>query len=140
MRRHTMEQLLQHLRTYDAPDGLSLRIVACIERLSVRRARVQFAFFIGTAGVSILALIPALQRAVETFFSSAFVRYASLVVSDPDIVFAAVPSFAFSLAESIPLMTLIFSMGILLLFMASVRGALLRLSSARLSSLFLASV
>lgn len=128
-----MERLLSHLPAIDAPLELYARVMARIEGAIIRRARLRLALAFSTGCASALALIPTSRFMISALSTSGFGHYLSLAVSDPDIVFASLQTFALSLAESLPLMALLALFGTLLVLLVSLRSALIQFPSARKS-------
>ena len=82
-----------------------------------RSARLRFGFYLSIAGLSCLALVPALRYASQELSQSSFFDYLSLAFSDGGTVLAYWREFVLSLAESAPVFGI--AMVLLVLFIAS---------------------
>ncbi len=112
------------------PDDLQARIMARIQRSIVRRVWTEIALSL-TATVGLLGYV---------FFSrstmwleieeSSFIQLSRLAISDPDIVFSNAREASWSLIESIPLESVLFSL-IFILFASCSLGFFLRLREIR---------
>ena len=113
------EKLFQKLEQIEPSEQLRSRIMSSI-RLEARRfARIRLAFFGTAAMVSLAGMIPSFQYAAREFYQSGFYEYLSLLFSDSGAVISSWKTFAFSLAETMPLAELTIFLAIALVFLIS---------------------
>jgi hypothetical protein len=84
------------------PEGLSARILAHIDHLALRRARIRLALFgalfVGAGG----AIVPSLRALSVESAQSGFNTYITLLASDADILVVYWKEFSFAVLESFP--------------------------------------
>ncbi len=106
----------------EPPIGLFEKIMNRIhkeERLLVIKRRIVI-FSIGLVG-SLSGFIPAFKMARIGFIESGFFQFSSLIFSDFSIVMAYWQSFAAALLETLPIMSIIVLLGILFVFLESLK-------------------
>lgn len=112
------------------PDDLQARIMARIQRSIVRRVWTEIVLSL-TATVGLLSYLffsrSTLWLEIE---ESSFLQLVRLAISDPDIVFSNAQEAGWSLIESIPLESVLFSL-IFVLFASCCLGFFLRLREIR---------
>lgn len=105
----------------EMPPGLLDKVLCRIrreERVSaLKRISVFSAGFFGSAVV----LIPAFQAARADFVQSGFSHFISLIFSDPGIVVSFWNEFVFSILESLPVLSVIFLLVAIFVFLGSAR-------------------
>ena len=88
------------------PDELYPKIIGRIHALETRALFMRRLALGGVSLVSIAGLIPSMSYLISAFALSSFGQYLSLIASDGDIVLLNWKEFAFSLIESLPLMSI----------------------------------
>jgi len=83
----------------------------------------KFKLWIGTfTGVaSLVTLIPVFQMLLDDLAHSGFYDYFSLIFSDSGMMFSYWKEFTLSLAESLPMMSIIFTLSLIFIFLLSFR-------------------
>ena len=71
--------------------------------------------------VSTVGLIPAFEILLSDLAHSGFYEYFSLIFSDSGLMFSYWKEFTLSLAESLPMMSIIFTLSLVFIFLLSVR-------------------
>ncbi|MFA6919416.1 MAG: hypothetical protein WC244_04925 [Patescibacteria group bacterium] len=116
------KQLFSHVETLEPPQALLGHILLRLEnekKLVVLKRRVAF-FSVGLI-FSVLALIPAFQLVWNGISSSGFVQFLSLLFTDSEIVMAYWQSFALTLLESLPALSIIIFLTIIFTLLGSAR-------------------
>lgn len=103
------------------PATLREAILLSIRRVEQRQARIYFVIAAITLFGSIIGLIFSLQYLLEAFYSSEFYSYATLFFSDPDVVSRLWQDVAISLAESLPVLSIIVCLIAVGILLASMR-------------------
>ncbi|HVY72881.1 MAG TPA: hypothetical protein VG984_02440 [Candidatus Paceibacterota bacterium] len=107
------------METLKAPAHLLPSILARIEELRQRRARL-YTFVLGLASLATgAALVPAWNYASQELYTSGFFDYWSLLFSDHSVVLSAWREFALLLIESLPSIALLLLFGLGALFVWS---------------------
>lgn len=106
-----------------APQHLLPAIVARIQELRQRRARL-YTFMLGLASLLTgAALLPAWNYASQELYTSGFFDYWSLLFSDHSVVLSAWREFALLLIESLPSIAVLLLLGLGALFIWSLSRA-----------------
>ena len=122
------EKLIRRLCTPSPPAHLLGAVLLRI-RYEQRRLRARNVFLFSFAtGVSLLALIPTLPIAIADFSQSGLGKIFSLLVSEPGTVVTFWQDFSLSILESLPAVSLILTLSIVLVFLASLRSLLNNIS------------
>jgi len=82
-----------------------------------RRTRLTAAVF----AISLTCLIPVLQSFITAFHESGFWQFASLIITDMDVIGGLWQDLALSLAESVPVWHTIFTLGAVFAMLGSLR-------------------
>jgi hypothetical protein len=106
------------------------RTIAVRETRITRMKLWLFSFF---GFVSLAGLLPVLKTLSNNFAQSGFYDYVSLLFSDGRSVLTYWKEFAFSLAESLPTLTILLSLTLTFVFFLSVRYAMKQISKNQLS-------
>ncbi len=104
---HFSHHTLRLTETEPSP-ALYHAVLHRIEDARAHRARVRLAGLVVLAFASLAALIPAFQYAVQEFARTGALQYLSLVFSDGSLMITYWKEFIMTLAESIPVLGLIF--------------------------------
>lgn len=109
------------LKRFNAPvpAGLSRAIFFRMTTEERRAARTRFAVSVSAAVFSGVLLVPAAIYAAHAFELSGFGNYASLILSDSDVVFGNLSAFLLSLAESLPAIAVAAFTAVVLMFLSS---------------------
>lgn len=121
-----MNQLHEALRS-DLPEGLSARVADALTLMRARRARMQHAVRMLSAGLSFASfagLFFSVQAFLQAATASGFTSYASLLVSDSNVIFAHLDLFFDGLAESIPAIESTLVLALVAVFLVSLRSAI----------------
>ncbi len=86
----------------EVPKGLESKIVGRIRKKEMKLARKKLVFFGLISGTFLILSLPAAKMIGESFSSSGFFRYFSLIFSDGGVVFSFMNDFSSLLAESFP--------------------------------------
>ncbi|MDD5043163.1 MAG: hypothetical protein PHD51_00640 [Patescibacteria group bacterium] len=126
------EKLFTRLPSPEPPAGLFQRTLLRLEeerKLAAVKRRLAL-FSVGLLG-SIVALVPVFKMVYAGFAESGFIKFLSLIISDTGIVAAYWQNFALSLLETLPAMSLILLLAVVLVFLE-----LLKLSVKNLKFIF----
>jgi hypothetical protein len=87
------------------------------------KSMAKFKLWIGTfTGIaSLITLIPVFQVLLDNLTHSGFYDYFSLIFSDGGLMFSYWKEFTLSLAESLPMMSIIFTLSLIFIFLMSFR-------------------
>lgn len=119
--RKDYEQLFSKLTPKAPPAHLFEKIMVRIHKEENRRLRFRiFAFSVGLLG-SLVALIPSFQYLQVNFSESGFVTFLTLVFSDLKIVIANWQNFSLALLESLPIMSTVSFLAVILIFLGSIK-------------------
>ena len=100
---------------------LRTHILARIGEEERRRAKIFLAASMATLSLSIVGVVYSVRYMLQGLYQSSFYSYFSLLFSDPDVVLAYWREFAFSLAESLPLLGVTASLITVAVLLLSVR-------------------
>ncbi len=117
-------QLFSHLKTAEPPAGLLPKVLKRLEKEAARsaaRARRQLALASLLLLSSLVALVPIFRAAYADLSASGFLSYLSLLFSDFSIVVSSWQSFAFSLLETIPVVSLTLLLAVTFIFLFALR-------------------
>ena len=103
------------------PTKLRKAILLSIRRVEQRQARIYFATAASTLLGSVIGFIFSLQYLLAAFYASEFYSYATLFFSDPDVVSRLWQDVAISLAESLPVLSIIVCLIAVGILLASMR-------------------
>ena len=81
---------------------------------------------------SLLGLVPALKILGNDLTQSGFYQYFSLIFSDSGLIFSSWKEFAFSLAQSLPTMSIVLSLSLVLIFFLSIKYAVKQIIKNRM--------
>ncbi len=117
-----MENSFNFIKPSEPTAGLFDEILARIRREQRLRAakRRMTIFSIGALG-SIAAFVPVLRMTQSAFSASGFTGFFSLFFSDFEIITAYWQNFFFALLESFPAMSVVAFLGVILVFIQSLR-------------------
>jgi len=117
------EKLFNYIESPDLPLGLFSQVIGRLKReerlLHLKRRATILAL---GAIISALALIPAGQMVWAGFSESGFFQFFSLLFSDAGIVLTYWQSFGLSLLETLPAMSLIILLTVILAFVESLKS------------------
>ncbi|MFA6354440.1 MAG: hypothetical protein WCX12_02030 [Candidatus Paceibacterota bacterium] len=116
------ERLFGQIDHLEPPDGLLDKIIL---RINTERRRRTIRFRIGLFGVlavtAVAAFIPAWQELQSEMAGSGFSQFFSLIFSDTQVVLTYWREFILSLIESMPILGITVVLGLVLVFLASVK-------------------
>lgn len=120
--RKDLEKLFDFLHAPEAPEGLFGKIMERIRSeqrlLAVKRRLVVISLgFLASAG----ALIPVFNLVKTNLAESGFLQFLSLALSDFGVVINYWQTFAMSLLETIPAVSMAMFLGVVLAFLASLK-------------------
>lgn len=120
--RKDYEKLFTYLKSPEPPDGLFNKVIDRIQK-ERRFLIIKWQLFIFSIGAicSAIAFIPAFQMVKTGFTESGFIQFFSLLFSDFKIVVAYWQNFIFSLLETLPVMSLVILLVVVLVFLESLR-------------------
>lgn len=99
------EELFGELNAPEPPAGLAKRILANIERRERRMLGVKIAAFATAFTGSLFVVVASYLDLVSQLSRSGFFQFFALIFSDFTATIANFPDFAFSLAESFPVLS-----------------------------------
>lgn len=135
MHKHTQTKVFA-FTPIDPPEYLLTQIESQITFLKQRAARIRFALFSGTTLVSLITTIVAFRYTWGSFAQSSFSAYASLLSSDSSAILLYWKEFAFSLIESLPIMSIIILLATVFTLLLSLKLTLRYLKTAYNTSPF----
>jgi len=110
--------------TFEPKESLGDDIWLNIIAREKRSTRVKLYIFSVVSFLSVLGLIPALEALFNQFTQSGFYEYFSLIFSSGSNLFSYWKELVLSLAESLPIMNIIFSFSLVFIFLLSLRYVL----------------
>jgi hypothetical protein len=134
-----MEQKLTKIfqrAKYEPVPNLSISIWRVITKKERKMARLKLWAFILAGVVSLGGLVPALALLTRDFVQSGFYEYFSLIFSDSGSIFSYWKELVFSLAESLPTMSIILSLTLIFIFLLSLKYAMKQIIKNQLSLSF----
>ena len=105
---------------------------------NMAKLRLWAGVFTGIASLS--ALIPVFQMLLNDLAHSGFYEYFSLIFSDGGLMFSYWREFTLSLAESLPTMSIIFTLSLVFIFLLSFRYVIKQISKNQFISFKILSV
>ncbi len=114
--------VLINMTKIELPEGIFERVMAHIRLeqrfLTIKRRLMIFSFgFVGSA----IALVPVFKLTQSSFAESGFLHFISLIFSDFGITVSYWQSFAMSLLETLPAMSLAILLAVIFIFLESLR-------------------
>lgn len=85
--------------------------------------------------VSLAGLVPAFKTLINDFTQSGFYEYSSLIFSDSGLIFSYWKEYMLSLAESLPMISIIFTLSLVFVLFLSLRYLVKQISKNQLTSL-----
>jgi hypothetical protein len=120
--RQDFEKLFTFAVTPEASDDLMTKVKNRINKEKKMKSLKFKAIFFGLCSVcSIILFVPAIQTVWHDFMTSGFVNYFSLLLSDSDSIAAYWQSFAMTLLESLPAVSMIALAFVTLAFLESIK-------------------
>jgi hypothetical protein len=105
----------------EPPEGLYEKILKRIQFESRRLAKIKFVLFGSSAIISLAGVFFSFQYILQEMSQSGFYNYLSLVFSDTGVVTTYWKEFSLLLAESAPVMGIIFFLGAVLALLGSLK-------------------
>lgn len=121
MASESIKKSFHDFQTPEPPKDLFGKIMSRIrkeQRTSIRRRIIIFS--IGLLG-SLAAFIPVFQSARNAFAEFGFIQFFSLLFSDSEIIITYWRSFVLTLLESLPVMSIVALLAIILIFLESLK-------------------
>lgn len=106
---------------YNPDKGLAFSVFQTILAQDRRTARLKLWFLSFVLFVSSVGLIPTFQMLSSDLIHSGFYEYFSLIFSDGGVMFSYWKELSFSLAESLPIMSIVFTLSILFVCFLSLK-------------------
>ncbi len=120
----------------EPPQELYNKILLGIEQKQKQEAKLKLAFSGFFTLASLLALVPAVQYALQGFSQSGFYNYFSLLFSDGLTLLTYWKEFSLSLAESFPLTEMVVFLSIMFILLISLKLFIKNTKVAFLSAQF----
>ncbi len=120
----TYRNLFNNLGTRDPSPQLSENIMKEVRRFENKKIRIRFILSSLIACASLGGIIESVLRLIQSSNQSGFFQYLSLLFSDSATFFSYWKEFAFSLAESLPLMSVVLLLSVVAVFLWSTSRAL----------------
>ncbi|MES2023686.1 MAG: hypothetical protein V4439_03305 [Patescibacteria group bacterium] len=121
---------------YEPENGLILSIWNTISTREKRIAKVKFWAFSALGVVSLAGFVPVFKALVSDFAQSGFYEYLSLAFGSGGSVSLFWKELALSIAESLPVFSIILLLGVVFIFFLSVRYAMKEIIRGQLSLSF----
>lgn len=115
------QKLFSSLSEINPPAGLQQKILERLRQAQKRAIFWRLIFFSSTTILSLVALVPVLQTAYARLIESGFTRFFSLLFSDFTLITSFWRSFAMSLLETLPIMSLVVILIVLAVFLESIK-------------------
>ncbi|HRY63002.1 MAG TPA: hypothetical protein P5267_00110 [Patescibacteria group bacterium] len=118
------QKLFKHLKPVEPSAGLLSVVMTRLEaeeRRAIARSRRRLFFASLFLLASLGALIPVFRVAYTDLAASGFFQYLSLLFSDFSIIASSWQSYAFSLLETLPVLSLTLCFGVIFIFLAALR-------------------
>lgn len=119
--RQDYEKLFASIELAEPQPGLLEKILCRIQKERNASVRRRIFIFAASALCSIVALVPTFQMVRTDLINSGFIQFFSLLFSDFKTVTAYWQSFAMSLLETLPIMSLIILTSVTLIFLESIK-------------------
>ena len=116
-----LQTLLNHYNPPEAPDNLFNKIITRINRRQRMLAISRVIVFSFSLLGSLVAAWPIFSAVKIEFVNSGFLQFLSLVFSDFEVIITYWQSFALTLLESLPAISIALSLLILFIFMGSLK-------------------
>ncbi|MDD5050690.1 MAG: hypothetical protein PHV93_03035 [Candidatus Pacebacteria bacterium] len=120
----TYRNLFNNLSEKTPPQGLCLSIIKKVRSIQSRNAKIRFTLSSIVTLVSLGGIFESILKLIESSNQSGFSQYFSLIFSDSTLFFSYWKEFGLSLVESLPLVSLVFLLGIVVVFLWSGARAL----------------
>ena len=118
---------------YKPDDLLTQKIWENLCTKNKNRALVKLYLFLAAIVISATSFVPVFKMLLSDFAKSGFYEYLSLAFSTNGAITSYWKDFILSLAESLPMMSIIFTLGIVLVFFVSLRYALKQIVQGQLT-------
>jgi len=125
-----------HNAMYESDGDLAKNIWNTLAIREKRIARLKFFAFSFIGFISLIGLVPAFIALFDDFAQSGFYEYLSLIFSNNGAIVSYWKELAFSLGESLPVMSLIISFSLIFIFFLSLRYAMKQIIKGQLSLSF----
>ena len=119
---------------YGQDSNLEETVWSSIAASERRGAKLRLWIFSLLGLVSLGGLVPAVSVLLNNLTQSGFYEYFSLIFSDSGAVLASWKEFIFSLAESLPLLSIIYTLSLIFVFFLSLRYAMKQVGKNQLIS------
>jgi hypothetical protein len=130
----TLEKKFQKAK-YGNPENLSENVWRAIIARDQRITRIKLWAFASVAALSVSLLIPAFRILLTDFKQSGFYDYLSLIFSSGGSIISYWKELAFSLAESLPAISIILTLSLLFICFFSMRHLMKQVGKRSLLSL-----
>ncbi len=121
---------------YEESSGLASGIWQNIAIRSKRKARFELWAFSFIGIISLTGLVPALKALSNNLVQSGFYEYFSLIFSNSSSLLSYWKELAFSIAESLPVMSIVLSLSLVFIFFLSIKYATRQVIRGQLSLSF----
>lgn len=131
-----MEQKLVeafHKIKYEPDASLAENVWRTIILRNKRTAQLKLWAFAATGIASLIGLVPAFKILSNDLSQSGFYEYFSLIFSDSGSIISYWKEFILSLAESLPIASIIFTLSLIFVFFLSLRYAMKQINKVQLS-------
>jgi len=118
---------------YEPDANLAENVWRTIVLRNKRMAQFKLWSFAATGIVSLAGLVPAFKILSNDLAQSGFYEYFSLIFSDSRLIISYWKELVFSLAESLPTVSIIFTLSLIFVFFLSFRYAMKQISKGQLS-------
>jgi hypothetical protein len=115
------KKLFANIEPILTPKGLNTAILTRIESEKKHTAKIRLWYTSFVSILSLIASVPAIQYFVTEFAKSGFYQYISLIFSDGGSMFLYWKELLLSLAESIPVLSTIAVLAIILVLLESIK-------------------
>ncbi len=106
---------------YEENFNLGKNIWLTLIKREKRNTQIKLWSFASMGFVSIIGLIPAIKILLTDLSQSGFYEYLSLAFSDSGLILSIWREFIFSLAESLPILSVIFTLSLIFIFFLSLK-------------------
>ncbi len=106
---------------YEESFNLSQNIWLTLLKREKRNTQIKLWIFTLAGITSLVGLVPALKILGSDLAQSGFYEYLSLAFSDSGLILSAWREFVFSLAESLPILSVVFTLSLVFIFFLSLK-------------------
>ena len=122
-----------NIAKYESDEDLSEKIWSSLIIRKQKIAKLKLWVFSSVSAISLVGLFPMLKVLVSDFRESGFYEYLSIAFSNSNILGSSWKELTFSLAESVPTISIVLTFAVLFIFFLSFRYAIKQIIKGQLT-------